>query len=415
MGKVETILCGSIPPGIMECTVHYRVVGRDEVAQADMDGKALVEEDSLVLSAGTDRTVVPFRRMTRISESGRTLMVTTLDGEVIAITKAGFKHDDLRRALMRGRNSLMLRDRLIEEAVVRQPFRSSYEIKAGSSSLKGEGELSLYERSLVISPDDGQLFRVRLALISKIERSQHRLVLQHRHGSLELFKMGAETDPITNLMCKRLAFLREEAGALLRQVLPGAASSTLGKVTDLMMDGRAASGKEVKEVDPGMWSALVDRVRSSGLDEEFMFLSATSGDHVRIGLGKGERDSYIWFLAPMSTSPGGDPKVIAFEAESSGDQGRATYLFSYGRMAEFTGYDDTSAVTETLAEALRAIGLRREPVMMSELEMHRPENARYLNALYAMPELVALRKAFVGRAVHDERWMDSVQKVLDRA
>ncbi len=56
-----------------------------------------------VIGNGGDRTVLPFRRVDRISESGRELTLSTLDGERISLTKAGFKHDDLRRALMRNR------------------------------------------------------------------------------------------------------------------------------------------------------------------------------------------------------------------------------------------------------------------------------------------------------------------------
>jgi hypothetical protein len=400
----------------MECSVHYRLTGPGGEVSAEGDGKASVGEDSLALIGnGGDRTVIPFRRVDRISESGRELTLSTLDGERLSLTKAGFKHDDLRRALMRSRNALMLRDRLIDEKVLRQPVRAAYEIRSGGSSLKGEGEVSLYERSLIFSPLDGQMFRVKLGLISKLERAEHRLVLHHRHGSLELFRMGAELDPFAGLVSKALAALKEEAGALLKEVHPDIGSSVLAQATDLLLDGRAASGKEVKPLDNVLWKALEERVKASGLREEFELLTATSGDHARIGVGRNDDGSgYIWFLAPMAGASG-DPKVIAFEAESSGEQGRATYLFSYGRMSEFAGYDDTSAVTDVLGECLRSIGLRREPIMMSDGEMHKAENARYLNALHAMPELVALRKAFIGRAIHDENWKDSVQKAFGRA
>lgn len=368
-----------------------------------------------VIGNGGDRTVLPFRRVDRISESGRELTLSTLDGERISLTKAGFKHDDLRRALMRNRNALMLKDRLIEEKMLRQPVRAAYEIRSGGSSLKGEGEVSLLERSIIFSPLDGQMFRVKLGLISRMERAEHRLVLQHRHGSLELFKMGAELDPFAVLVNKALAALKEEAGARLKEVHPNISSSVLAQATDLFLDGRAASGKEVKPLDMDLWKALAERVKASGLSEEFDHLTATSGDHTRIGTGRNDDgSSYIWFLAPMADLSG-DPKVIAFEAQSSEDTNRATYLFSYERMSAFAGYDDTSAVTDVLGECLRSIGLRREPIMMSEVELHKPENARYLNALYAMPELVALRKAFIGRAFHDESWKDSVKRSFGKA
>lgn len=391
--------------------MHYRLTGPKGDILAEGDGKASVGEDSLTL-IGNDggRTVLPFRRISRISESGRELRVSTLDDETLSLTKAGFKHDDLRRALMRNRNALMLKDRLIEEKVLRQPVRAAYEIRSGGSALKGEGEVSLYERSLIFTPLDGQMFRVKLGLIKRIEKAEHRLVLHHRHGSLDLFKMGGELDPFAGLVNKALAALKEEAGALLKEVYPDIGSAVLAQATDLLLDGRAASGKEVRPLDAGLWKALTERVKASGLREEFDTLTATSGDHVRIGTGRNDDGSgYIWFLAPMADTTG-DPKVIAFEAESSEDQGRATYLFSYGRMSEFAGYDDTEAVTDVLGECLRSIGLRREPIMMSDTEMHKTENARYLNALYAMPELVALRKAFLGRAMHDDHWKDSVQK-----
>lgn len=230
--------------------MHYRLTGSNGDITAEGVGRASVGEDSLTL-IGNDgrRTVIPFRRMARISESGRELTVHTLDDERISLTKAGFKHDDLRRALMRSRNAQMLKDRLIEEKVMRQPVRAAYEIRSGGSSLKGEGEVSLYERSLIFSPLDGQMFRVKLSLISRMEKAEHRLVLHHRHGSLDLFKMGSELDPFTGLTGKALAALKEEAGALLKEVHPGIASSVLAQATDLMLDGRSASGKEVKPLD----------------------------------------------------------------------------------------------------------------------------------------------------------------------
>ncbi len=111
----------------------------------------------------------------------------------------------------------MLKDRLIEEKMLRQPVRAAYEIRSGGSSLKGEGEVSLFERSIIFSPLDGQMFRVKLGLISRMERAEHRLVLQHRHGSLELFKMGAELDPFAVLVDKALSALKEEAGRCSRR------------------------------------------------------------------------------------------------------------------------------------------------------------------------------------------------------
>ncbi len=396
--------------------MHYRLTGPNGDISAEGDGKASVGEDNLsVIGNDGDRTVLPFRRVDRISESGRELTLSTLDGERLSLTKVGFKHDDLRRALTRNRNALMLKDRLIDEKVLRQPVRAAYEIRSGNSSLRGEGEVSLFDRSIIFSPLDGQMFRVKLGLINKIEKAEHRLMLHHRHGSLELFRMGAELDPFAGLVNKALAVLKEEAGALLKEVHPNISPSVLAQATDMLLDGRAASGKEVKPLDKELWRALTERVRASGLREEFDSLTATSGDHTRIGLGRNEDGSgYIWFLAPM-TDPSGDPKVIAFEAESSEETNRATYLFSYSRMSHFAGYDDTSAVTDVLGECLRSIGLRREPIMMSDVEMHKAENARYLNALYAMPELVALRNAYIGRAFHDENWKDSVRRSFGKA
>lgn len=396
--------------------MHYRLSGPNGDVSAEGDGKAVVGDDSIaILDNNGKRSVMPFRRICRVSGVGREIIISTLDGETLSITKAGSKHDDLNRSLMRGRNALILKDMLFDEKVIRQPVRASYEIRSGGSSLKGEGEVSLYQRSLIFSPADGQMFRVKLGQVNMVEKVEHRLVLRHRHGSIELFKMGSELDPFTAMVVAAMAALKEEAIALLKAVYPNIGSAVLGQATDLLLDGRAASGKEVKPLDPGLWTALVERVKASGLNEEYQFLTSTSGDHVRIGVGKNDDgSSYVWFLAPMADTAG-DPKAIAFEAESSEDQGRATYIFSYDRMSDFAGYDDTSAVTGVLGESLRAIGLRREPIMMSDTEMHKAENVEYLNALHAMPELVALRKAFVGRAVHDDGWKDSVQKAFGKA
>lgn len=356
---------------------------------------------------------VPFEDVRRIADLDGTITVSLLDGDEIEITDAGPEHDELRRALMKGRNSVMLRDRLIDERKALFPFRCSYELKAGPSSLKGSGEVTLYERSLLFSPDDGQTFRVWLVKVKEVGKDQGRLVLHHRLGTMELFDTSIGLDILMDALQRAISALRKEAEALVREIYPQISSGGSLKAAEVLMDGRAALKREITIIDPRFWTVLEGRLNASDLGSKFKFLSATSKGHARIGLTKDARSGKagLWFLAPMRLSDPGDFKVIAFDSQDE-EREPATMLFSFDRIAEFIAHDDETAVIEALAESLRSSGFRRDLIYMSDYDLSMPENSRYLKAVNAMPELSALRDAYLGKAAHDDMWATSVRNVI---
>jgi hypothetical protein len=399
--------------GHMECAVHFRATSEDGPVR-EQGGKAMVG-DELALRGDDGRKVsIPFEEMKRISDLEGEITIDLLDGDTVEITDAGPKHDELRRALMKGRNAVMWKDRLIDERKVLSTFRCSYELKAGPSILKGTGDVMLYDRSLIFSPDDGALFRVWLVKIRKMERAQDRLLLHHRLGSLELFDVSLGLDALADAVQRTYAALRKETESLVREIYPQISSGASVKAAEVLMDGRAALKNEITIIDPRFWTVLENRLTTSELGSKFKFLSATTKGLGRVGVMKDGRTGKVglWFLVPMRLTDSGDIKVIAFDSQDE-ERGQATMLFSFDSMAEFLGHDNETAVIEALAESLRSSGFRREIICLSEYDLSMPENSRYQKAINAMPELAALRDAYIGKADHDDMWASSVRKVIN--
>ncbi len=88
------------------------------------------------------------------------------------------------------------------------------------------------------------------------------------------------------------------------------------------------------------------------------------------------------------------------EASSDASGSRATYVFDAGALSD----QGAEAAMDVLNYGLYTVNFRREPVYLSNAQLQKPAYLRYRRALERIPALSVLRRAFVGRVMHNEDW-----------
>lgn len=113
---------------------------------------------------------------------------------------------------------------------------------------------------------------------------------------------------------------------------------------------------------------------------------------------EGKMPLFFWFFFPL---PNG---TAAWEATTG--TGRATYIFKAPAPIAET--------VEMLTRGLALVNFRREPVYLSDDALDRqPRFHRYAIGARKLPELRALRQAYIGRAIHSspEEWEKQISEV----
>ena len=113
---------------------------------------------------------------------------------------------------------------------------------------------------------------------------------------------------------------------------------------------------------------------------------------------------FFWFFFPLSEKP----DIAAWEASTG--SGRATYFFRIDPA-------QPQQSIATLTRGLALVNFRREPIYLPDTSLETQQRFhRYAIGARRLPDLRALRSAYLGRAIHTsiEAWTAQVQSVVDR-
>ena len=396
------------------------------------DAKGIIATDSLqILPKEGEGILFSLRDLVSMTEGEYRIGVQLSSRITVTLFNLGYKYEDFARELTRAINEQSLKDLLMEEKLKKQEVRSEFLLRDDKNNemRKGRCGVRLYETALVLMPDHGELLHVPYAeiMITSIEDFKVEVLLESGE-KIEFSKLGREIDPLQKGITDATAALSLKVQEMLKDVYAEGTPTAILKASRFMKEGRAARKSNLENACVGLWSALEKRLASSEIGEEFAHLrSIGQQERMRIGMKRtlmGEMTGeYLWFLTPiysMDKEKGGN--AIAFEATSSGEEGRATYFFKimdreeYGASISMEEMDRAAeASMDILAKGLIAINFRREPIYLSEDRLFAPEYARYRYSIMRIPELRMLRECFIGRVVHSsiEQWKQDVGMLLD--
>ncbi|NTV15377.1 MAG: hypothetical protein HGA96_15840 [Desulfobulbaceae bacterium] len=340
--------------------------------------------------------------------------LTLADGSVMRIAKLARRYDEFVATFRETRREHFLKALLLEEEIVALFGEGSYELRGpgGESPAAGVCGVYLQKRSLACFPDRALPFLLPYGAVTAIDRSgdRYRLTLTSDDGcELVLHRFGKETDRLCDQVETLRAALARRQGDAIAALSPETSALSLRIAGQLLRDGAPAECRQIEAVAAGVWGALW----SNGFNEErrpfanYLLERADNNAFVAI------KETGAWGAPENTPAPLVERRMLFFfpigdkiVVETPSAEDTATFIFRSS--------GDVAGSIRTLCRALAAVQFRREPLYLPLSTMNVPPHDRYAEACRLLPELVAARKGFVGRAIHAslDSWKQAVEQAL---
>jgi hypothetical protein len=262
-------------------------------------------------------------------------------------------------------------------------------------------ELRLFEDLLVVVPERGTIWGLPYSFVEDVtwDAELYQVHVRDDEGEEHVFGQLAKR---SEEFVGELRRLLEAAGARTQAALAGLVPGAPPQLGRLMRDGRAVQQREVDALDAALWPKLEAAVVGEALREPYETLKALSPPgEVALGVKQvggasgAEERPILWFFCPLGT------RAVAHEVTS--EEGHATYVYR----------GDPSTILR-LNRALLTLNFRREPIYAPAEEIESGQFQQYRVALRKLDYLRFAREAFLGRAIHNERWKAQVDEILAR-
>jgi hypothetical protein len=367
------------------------------------------------------------------------LRLVLADGHTVRLAQFGKSFQDLVRQVGEAYRNRLTRCLLVSDLDEVARYSGHVHLESASRRCDGPAEIRLYESNIAILPHAAVGFQWRLAEVeaAEFDESSYALVLVRRGERLSIGRLAKRTGELAERIRERVTALNERSARALRAVFPFLSSEQFRRVACLMREGGSAPIAQLRPIHRLIESSLLERVVDGALRPYLRELvghgqpdawhagfkvvrreaemeaepgGEVAADPVEPGDGEGEAtvveeetaaepavldagdglEVLFWFFVPMD---GG--RHVAWEATSRG--GRATYVFRLPGCLP----DEVARGLGDLNDGLVALNFRREPVYLKADTLESESRYRhYAVAARKLPELAAVRQAFVGRAIH---------------
>jgi hypothetical protein len=403
----------------------------DEEIEGGDEAHALLSKENLsVKPKFGESLVIPYRDIVELSEGDYRIQLNLTSNEKLILFNLGYRYEDFLRELNRLRNAVLLKDMLIDEKLRKSEVEASFQYldEDNEELRKGKCKLRVYETSIVVIPEKGEIFRIPYSDVSKIHEEDYTLIVSTEFGEKIIFSMiGAQLNPVKKALSDMMNELSEKTQNSLKKLLPEANPSVIRRAARFMKEGKAAKRSDIESVSPSLWLELEKKLSTLGVKDEYDFLKSLSQpDKLCIGLTRGLMGDltgeYIWFLMPIySVDPEKPGNAIAMEAATGEGGGRATYFFRIVSRKDYSLYEnledlhsEVDRVLKLINRCMLEINFRREPIYLPDERLDEPRYSRYKHAFQKLPSLRILRQLFIGRVIHlsNEQWKEDVLDLL---
>lgn len=432
---------------------RLRVFDPQGAVTADGPCRAALTDDGLVIEPEGfgGPTYLYYSDIDRLMAEDYELRLTGFDGSRRVLYFLGSYYGQFAKDLSDRRREQLLKNLLLTGggAPVKD-FGGAYHLDGGGEDTaagSGAARILLYRGSLVVFPEADDPFAFGYADLTGLsfDQSAYSLVLTFDLGErLVLSRLGDRFREFQQEVTRLRDDLFCRSADLLKAALPpGTAEGTLVRLSRVLPLGRAASRSEIEGVSAGLWDRLVaaavavapepaagsaddpsgsDEASQPGSDGDpghhgdpaalawlaqrsqpgLTYLgvrepsrstsSGTEGDVAGTGSGPASDAPLFWFVVAF-------PDRNAMASEVLGETGHATYFFRLSDQAQ-AGAKEVDQAVRRLARALRALNFRREVILAKDADLADDRMIRYRVALRKLPYLRAVRRAFLGRAIH---------------
>ena len=446
-----------------ECSLSFLLTDERQYELMRGKAKARLETEKLLLFTDKgDSLVYRLREIVSLEEKDYHLVIRFVFDELLDLFFIGFKFEDFYRELSKAYNELILQDMLIKEHVRQEDVGADFAIftPGGDKSREGKCHVRVFETSLVIIPEKGEILRFHLGNVKEIQPGDYNVsVVMDTGEKAVLSRMGYRLDPFKKVLEDILNELSSRARSLLQELMPGIDSSVLRRASSLLKEGNIALKKDIAAISPALWSEMEERILQSSLGDEYDFLKSLGPAEklavgFKRGLTGGAKSDYFWFAIPVFGGKPGEPgNAVVLEAgvirtpdtEAAGpdlkdtapgdinapaeeellkQEGKATYFFRvvgremFAALHDLTRLERLESVYDgfivSLNRCLQEVNFRREPIYLPENRLTEERYIKYRYAIKRLPELRRLRDLFIGRVMHKtpEQWRNDVLSLL---
>jgi hypothetical protein len=386
------------------------------------------------------------------------LDLTLYTGKKIALNQFGKTFQNLCHDLLEAYRKRLLQCLLLEDLEEIARFDGSVRLESPMRALTGPAEVRLFKSNLAILSLQGTGLQWRLADIDTVsfDETSWTVTAQSGNEGIAISKLAKRTEEFRERLATAMDVLTEQGAETVHGIFPFLDPDQFQQAALLMKEGRATSLDKLRAIDPKIEQALTKNVVDGKLKPYFDSLLAhvpegnyytgfkllresegepANGGGASTGGQEGTDSAnpetepqgseetaadaeagaqeighpiLHWFFLPLAAKPGAKlpDNLVAWEATSR--SGRATYFFRLVPPEQAGQLQDPSkapalinAAIRQLNRAIVLLNFRREPIYLpDESLLLQPRFRRYAIACRKLPELVALRSSFLGRAVH---------------
>ena len=391
------------------------------------------------------------------------LRLALYTGQEVQLRQFGKSFQDLERELREAYRNRLVQCLLVGDLNEVARYTARIHLESARRPIDAPGEIRLYESNLAVLPDSAPGFQWRLADLTDVtfDETAYSIVVRRGHETLSIGKLAKRTSELHDFLRKRIAVHQERGARILRALFPFLTPDQFRQVAALMPEGTSASiarlGPIHRLIEPSLLeqvvrgslrpylSALMKRCTSDGWFAGFKIIrrdeeesggaaqteeeeaapaaDAAADDQPPVedkpldekltDVGDETLTVLYWFFVPVAGKGASSATHLVWEATS--EKGRASYVFRTADAAS-PGAGVPAAISN-LSDGLVAINFRREPVYLSNdaLETHL-RYRHYAIAMRKVPEVLAVRRAFVGRGIHTtpSGWQKQIDQHLAR-
>ena len=412
--------------------ITYSITDRDERLMEEGESQISVQDESLTLLHDRgDAFKIELRDVAEISAKNHKISIYLHTGEMLGLSRLGYRFDDALREIIRKRNEVILKDLLIGETLHVEGIQSDVTFlqEGNKQGISVSCEVRLYETALVVLPRTADVTRIPYSFIQSVDEDNYTLKITVDNGNALIFsKVGRQMDHLKSSLAGAMNKMLLNTQDTMRELIPFIPSLEIREASRLLKEGRAARKDQLSHLSPGLWEELEKNIAEFGMKDYYDFLKGlcSNKDHVYVGLKKGLMANltgiYLWFMLPiLHNNPDLPGNALVLEASTSDGSGRATYFF---RVFPRHAYRDkpgaelleekSAEIAQLINHALITVNFRREPIYISADQLKETRFKQYQHSIHRIPELRELRDRFIGRVMHHSlgQWQQDVLDLL---
>jgi len=380
--------------------LKYRFLKNKEILEEGGARSEIGDDRLVLLPANGMRSELIYRDILEAKAADYALTLKLKGEETAVIYFLGRDFDSYTAHFFTGYNKIARKDSFMAEAAETVRKGAKFKFTKAGATEEGGCDVAYGKTAVILQRTQGEPARIPFALIERTETTPYSIrYFVEGGGEWEIYMLADRYEKCREAYAKNVAGIIKNTADAIKEAKGDITPLALRKAAELFLDGRAVAKAKADSVYPGLFQAVYAKAAAYGAGEYFDYLYGKSSETL-IGFKKallsGEED-YLWMLCHI----GG--KVV-LEAASPSKTGRATYVFSAG--------EDASASMRLINYCMHMTEFRREPVYMSQAELQKEENARYLESLRRVPEILTLRKLYIKRVAHTspDKWKENLLK-----